>query len=345
MYLLIDVRTSSLRDMQTIAYAEYWASLWSALAPHDQVTFLGYEGDEILSRDAIFLPRKKSFFTPSLTSHDHGPSRIVSFSRFPTLDERVPTVLFLDHIIPFLYPDEGRSWIERQHESYLLKKHLKHVQKIIVSDERLSEHMRETYRLREDRIMLLPPLVNSSIERDISREQETLERPKRPYIIVEWSEGDEWRPYELLALFARYIHDRHGILELRILGNTGNHLWHLVSMIRSLDLMEHVKVMGVPTRKERELLYRNAHSWIDIGHESSTLYSLSLALGTGLSLILSDIPLHRGYSATYIHPNHMEELPDILIEEEKKILPISQKNANTELMKEYRRIIIGETTL
>lgn len=109
--------------------------------------------------------------------------------------------------------------------------------------------------------------------------------------------------------------------------------------------MEHVKIMGVPTRKERELLYRNAHSWIDIGHESSTLYSLSLALGTGLSLILSDIPLHRGYSATYIHPNHMEELTDMLIEEEKKILPISQKNANTELMKEYRRIIIGETTL
>lgn len=185
MHLLIDVRTSSLRDMQTIAYAEYWASLWSALAPHDQITFLGYEGDEILSRDAIFLPRKKSFFTPSLTSHEHGPSRIVSFSRFPTLDERVPTVLFLDHIIPFLYPDEGRSWIERQHESYLLKKHLKHVQKIIVSDERLSEHMRESYHVREDRIMLLPPLVNPSIETTISREQETLERPKRPYIIVE----------------------------------------------------------------------------------------------------------------------------------------------------------------
>ncbi len=51
---------------------------------------------------------------------------------------------------------------------------------------------------------------------------------------------------------------------MRILGNLGNNLGHIMSLIRSLDLIEHVKIMGVPTRKERARIYRSATSWVAV---------------------------------------------------------------------------------
>ncbi len=166
MHLLIDVRTSSLSDIGNISYAEYWASLWKRLSPHDEITFLAHDGDEVFWPEVVFLPRRFpiGLHRKSLAHHKNGPQRIISFSRLPSIDKRIPTVLFLDHLVPLLYPLDEKSWFQRKYDEYMTKKSLRQAKKIITADRDLANSLLENFRIKESQLTVLPHLLDLSLE-------------------------------------------------------------------------------------------------------------------------------------------------------------------------------------
>lgn len=83
-------------------------------------------------------------------------------------------------------------------------------------------------------------------------------------------------------------------------------------------MQKFVHITGSLPILEREALYKNASAWIFVGAYNTSKANIALAKSYNLPLILSDIPAFAIYeNATKIHPNHLENLSDLLLGSEK----------------------------
>lgn len=120
-------------------------------------------------------------------------------------------------------------------------------------------------------------------------------------------------------------------------GNSAKYLKNLTEIISENNLQKCVHITGSLPIVERETLYKNASAWIFVGAYNTSKSNIALAKSYNLSLILSDIPAFAIYeNATKIHPNHLENLSDLLLDSEKNAKKL-QKNEYED--RELERVI------
>ncbi len=84
--------------------------------------------------------------------------------------------------------------------------------------------------------------------------------------------------------------------ELLVLhGSPGQELSHITHMIRTFELTENVKLLGVLDTPQYEWLYAHAKAWIMLGSYYSGGPRIELAHIYQLPMILSDKPSIREY--------------------------------------------------
>lgn len=336
MHLLIDVRTSYLSDRVHLDYGLLWAKNWGKKHPHDRLTFLAYDWDPVESDNCIFLVRKSYFFGKKIAAHQHGPDRIISFSKLPPIDTSIPAILHIPDLVNKLYPAETSEFLWSYIWDYRTKKALWGARHIIVPSRITQSQLNELYGIRENMISIIPYLTPEYQE----SAQENTFLPSGItswYFISECSPWNEWNPIELLRAYSRYIHQNKWTEKLILLWHLWENLGIISTVIRSLDIIEHVKIIGILTPWERESLYAHADGWIYIGHAYSRWSAISLAEAYDIPLYLSDIEELWWRKASYIHPNHIETLSDIL----GSVVPqiISQKTENNLIIEAYERLI------
>lgn len=109
-------------------------------------------------------------------------------------------------------------------------------------------------------------------------------------------------------------------------GNSAKYLKNLTEIISENNLQKFIHITGSLPIVEREALYEKASAWIFVGAYNTSKSNIALAKSYNLPLVLSDIPAFAIYeSATKIHPNHLENLSDLLLELEKNAEKL-QKN-------------------
>lgn len=338
MHLLIDIRQSSLSDIPSIHYGIEWARIWKRIHIHDRITFLTNTGNEILGEECISISSGYHLFQKKISNHGYGPDRIISFSSLPPIDTSIPIILHVSDLRKKHY-EEGKwgVWVRLTQERSL-KKLYSTARHIIVPWKEIGRELEELYTIPESSIVLLPYVM---------KERESLSTVKKvalthgisdEYFITEGTPTNEWQPLELIQAYSRYIHEYNWQEELLILWDLGENFDKVVSLIRSLGLLRHIKIIGLLSKEEREELYSNAKGWIFIGYYYSRWASIELAHSYNIPLYLSEIPGLSGYNGTYIHPNHIDQIASILGTSQTKSA-VRAKNNNQEIMQVYARII------
>ena len=264
MHLLVDVRTSSISDISAIIYAECWVSLWKDISPHDRITFLAYDGDPLTSDDIIRIPRPGFLhLQKKIAHHANGPKRIISFSRLPSIDRSIPSITHISDIAPLLYPYQIGGFLMRKKLIHAYKKMLRRSQMIIVPENGIRSDISEFFGIEDSRIAVIPYVSETSMSlyHDSMKVAHGLERR---YLITEGTPGNEWNPIGLIRAYREYIERHGGTQKLIIIGDMGENLGHITSLIRSLELIQEIKLVGIPTEAERKTLYAHASGWIYI---------------------------------------------------------------------------------
>ncbi len=102
-------------------------------------------------------------------------------------------------------------------------------------------------------------------------------------------------------------------------GNSAKNLKYLTDLIRREKLEKWVHITGCLDSASHEMLYSKAKAWIFVGAYNTSKTNIELAHSHDIPLILSDIRAFDFYpDAIKIHPNHLEELSEILSRVEKK---------------------------
>lgn len=337
MHLLIDVRTSSLSDIPTLYYAELWADMWIEYHPDDRVTFLAYEWDPIWDYECIYLSRKWSLWPKWLAAHEYGPDRIISFSKMPPIDRSIPTILHVFELSGRLYPHHSTSYWRGKKQDIQYKNLLRSAQHIIIPDHSVGSDLGELYGIDEAKMSVIPYLSPT----DHARYSQMTLLPygiSWEYYLTEGTPHEEWNPIGLIHTYAKYQEKHRNTPSLVILGDIGSHLHMLSNLIRSLGIIEHVKIAWVLTRDERAALYAHAEGWIYMGPYYSRGSSVALASAYSIPLYLSDIAPLQGYGGVHIHPNRSSSFSDILGEPKREISE-KKRPDNTLIIWVYTRII------
>jgi hypothetical protein len=172
MYLLIDVRTSSLSDIPNLYYAQDWVDIWLLSHPDDRITFLAFEGDPVERYECIFLPRKSHSSRKKIASHPYGPNRVISFSSLPPIDTSIPFITHINELTHRLYPQSRMSSFEHFFKERKYKKLIKNSRHIVVPCKEVGLTLSELYGIDEDVISIIPYL--NPIGKDIQKKQSIL---------------------------------------------------------------------------------------------------------------------------------------------------------------------------
>lgn len=336
-HLLIDVRTSCLSDIVHLYYAETWADTWIKIHPHDTISFLAHEWDPVEKYPCVFLARKKRFFEQKIAAHASGPDRIISFSKLPPIDTSIPIILHVFDLSDTLYPLYERGWTAHQIYTHGEKKRIKTAKHIIVHAPEIWAHLHELYGIDEERISTVPYLTSE--RKDIFLQKTFLPQGiQDSYFLTECTPWEEWHPLELLRSYAHYIHDFGGNTKLILLWDLGENLGMISAIIRSLDIIDSVKIVGILSREDRETLYAHAKGWLYTGAYYTRGASIELANTYTLPLFISEITWLEWYPAQYIHPNHIDTLASLLAKEHPNI-KIQRIIQNDIIINTYKRII------
>lgn len=101
-------------------------------------------------------------------------------------------------------------------------------------------------------------------------------------------------------------------------GNSAKNLKSLTEIIVREKLQKWVHITGCLDSASHEMLYRQAKAWIFVGAYNTAKTNIELARSHGIPLVLSDIRSFDFYADVIkIHPNHLEDLSDILQKLEK----------------------------
>lgn len=339
MHLLLDIRLTSPSDVPFLHYALLWAEVWKNYHPFDHISYLAHEDDPPMGgHDCIRVKRSwHTFSHKKLASHSHWPERVISFSRLPPYDKSVKQISHLCDISPLLYAPKPLRWLEYQWKLREYRNVLRYSSSIIIPHRDTLTALSELFSPEDEKITVIPYL--HPLGEEIYKIRTILPHGLYgEYFITEWSDSLEWRPLELIEAYATYVHRMWGKEKLIILWDLGDNLWVITSMIRTLDLIDSIKILGTLSREERELLYVHAKGWIYAGSYYSRGPSVALASWFDVPLFFTDISWLRNYSWIYFHPNHLERLPELLRTEKNKY-QIQVKANNEAIMQVYARII------
>jgi hypothetical protein len=338
MHLLIDVRMTAPSDLPFLQYGLLWADVWKEYHPYDLITFLAHEDDPVEDYNCIRVqPSWHSFGKKKIASHHHGPERIVSFSSLPPYDTSIKQIAHMSDFSPLLYPVTPHKGLEYQFKLRQYRHLIEKSSFLVIPHRDTKSTMNELFTVDDEKIIVIPYL--SPLHEEIHKIRTILPHGiYGDYFISEWSESNEWRPLELLEAFATYVHRMGGKEKLIILWSLWDNLGMLSSMIRTLDLLDSVKLVWPLLREDRELLYVHTKGWIYAWSYYSRWPSVALASGYGVPLFFTDIAWLRNYSWIYFHPNHLERLPELLRSEKDKY-QIHAKANNEAIMQVYARII------
>lgn len=240
-------------------------------------------------------------------------------------------------ISPLLYPTKPLRGFEYKWKLHEYKKVLSQSHSIIIPHRDTLTTLNELFTLEDEKITVIPYL--HPLGEEVYKIRTILPHGIfGDYFIAEGTEWLEWRPLELIETYATYIHRMGGKEKLIILWDVGDNLWAMTSMIRTFDLLDSIKIIGILSREERELLYNHAIGWIYAGPYYSRGPSVGLASWYDVPLFFTDISWLRDYSWIYFHPNHLERLPELLRTEKNKY-QIQVKANNEAIMQVYTRII------
>ncbi len=339
MHLLIDVRTSSPSDIPHLYYGEMWADIWKTYHPHDRLTFLAHTGDPVDEQyECVFVSRTWWLFgKKKVASHEHGPDRIISFSRLPSIDLSIPTILHVHDLTSHLYGDTTSNILKKKYEEYSYKKLLQRARHIIVAHIDIGRELGELYGIEEARMSVIPYLT--PLDRELQKRQTLLPHGiSGIYSIAEGTPYEEWNPLGLIRAYTEYLQRKKWVGNLIILWDIGANLGNITLMIRSLDMISSIKIVGIVSRAERDALYAHASSWIYAGYHYSRWASVNMASSYSVPLFLSDISWLRDYAGTFFHPNHTDTLATIL-SVWSTTPPKVKKPNNDRIMEVYTRII------
>lgn len=337
MHLLIDVRTSSPRDIPSVYYALDWVDAWMISHPDDQITFLAYEGDPVEGYECVFVSREWTLFQKKIANHPYGPDRIVSFSKMPPIDTSIPMILHIDDLSEGIYPS-GTGFLHRHRNNRRYQKLLKWARHIIIPHHEVGAHLGELYSINQDKISVIPYMTTM---RDALLENHTLlpHGISAPYFVTECTVGLEWNPRGLIGAYAEYTKEKWWDKKLVILWDLGSSLSEVSFQIRSQGLIERVKLVWVLPKREREMLYSQASGWIYAWHYYSRWASVALASSYSIPLYISDVAWLKGYGGYQFHPNHIDTLASLLIWERQGESQAVARPNNTLIMEVYTRII------
>ena len=338
MHLLLDVRMTSPSDIPFLQYGLLWADIWMMYHPYDLITFLAHEDDPVEGYDCIRVKKTwHSFGKKKIASHSHWPERVISFSSLPPYDKSVKYITHISDFTALLYPVRPLKGLDYQWKLREYRNLINQSSVIIIPHRDTKVSMNELFSPPDEKITVIPYL--SPLHEDIHKIRTILPHGIfGDYFLTEGTESYEWRPLELLEAYATYIHRMGGTEKLIIHGYLSDNLWILTSMIRTLDLLDFVKIVGVLNREDRELLYVHAKWWIYAWSYYSRWPSVALASGYSVPLFFTDIAWLRNYSWIYFHPNHLDRLPELLRSEKDKY-QIHVKANNEAIMQVYARII------
>jgi hypothetical protein len=198
-----------------------------------------------------------TLFPKSIAHHEHGPDRVVSFSRLPPYDTSIPHLIHVSDLSPLIYPSDPLSSLEHKMKIYEYKKLLHNARHIIIPHLDVGTGIGELFSVDEEKMSVIPYL--SPTDGELMHHRTILPHGiYGEYFITESTEGAEWRPLELIETYSHYIHRLGGTEKLIIIGTLGSNLGSIMSLIRTLDLIDAVKIVGSLTREERSLLYSHA---------------------------------------------------------------------------------------
>lgn len=219
MHLLIDIRSSHPSDFSAYFYAKIWVNFWISLHPHDTISWLLYEDQDISEVNSFPIARDNPWFSKKkLASHSYGPDRIISFSQEKMIDPSVKTILHIPDITEFLYPRSIQNWFTRKKREKEYKDILSKSHKIIVPHFDIGRELAEVFQVSEEKIYVIPYLTDTQ-QRKNDHSIRSLYSLTGEYFFTEGTPGEEWNPLGILTQYSQYIHEFHGEKKLVISGN------------------------------------------------------------------------------------------------------------------------------
>ncbi len=339
MHFFIDIRATDPSRTINRRYAEAWVQLWKKYHTSDTFSFLIYEWQE--RKDSTYIVVPKPSWMPwkkTISGDKKGLFRSINFSDFPPYDPSIPTVSHIFDNASWLYPEsKNTSYVARKTIEQTKKKIVEKSIATIVPNMSTGSELVELWHAKEAKIEIIPYIPMSWIPEDPGIfSQFGIEKP---YFIYDATYGNEANLAGLLKGFETYRHGKNGKKNLILHGFPGDELSHITQMIRTFDIGNSVKFIGQLSEAWRESLYKNGSGWIYAGGYYGWWPTIELAEFHKLPLLLSDIKIFDDYTGIKLHPNHIDELGEMLDQLENYSYEITEKHHEQTFVKVYEKII------
>lgn len=222
--------------------------------------------------------------------------------------------------------------LKRKEREFKIKRLLKKSSHFVVPSFSTGMELVELWNIHEKYIDVVPLFAMES--QDITTKTPLLDFLPEKFFLFDATFGIESNLEKMILAFSYYVKNG-GDVHLVLHGDSHKYLKKLTDIITRENLQKYIHITGMLPLYEREFLYKNARAWIFLGAYNTTKTNLSLAKTYHLPLILSDIPAFSLYKNAYkIHPNHIDELSPVLLEEK-----FFEKNNEDEVMESEENIL------
>ena len=290
---------------------------------------------------SLSLPSNIHLLSPGASLHSSASAFIWTYVSLPSLIKRLqaevlvsmhnlaprinmcPTVLLVSNALYFsrIYEREIRGLDSRLYwdmrlRRLLVKQSMSAADVVVTPTEALKEEILRMCKLERERIRVAPWGVDSSIFRTRKRESTSIDG-KANLLYV--SHHAPHKGFPVLVEACRLLREADQAdfgLTLTISENENRpHSDRTVAMIRDLDLIDRVQIVGRKPQAETPRLYAAADIFVFPSYCESFGLPLVEAMASGLPILAADIPNNReicGPAAVYFSPFDHQALADLL---------------------------------
>ena len=341
MHLIIDIRSPSPVDSIIIRYASGWVDLWKSRHPSDNISYLHFDhqnsppnGNSIIAKSSWYGRPK-----PLSTSGGHEVFRCINFSQYPPYDLWVETISHIFDHASILYPRQESSWIQELFRKNIKTRTIRKWGRIIVPSLTLWQEAVDILHVRESDINIIPYIALAKEPWDSQILHQLSLSGK--YWLYDGSYGSEANIHGLLRGYKAY-QDLGGTHTLILMWQPPDtELRRTSELIQKMNLIGHVRIIGVLDTKSQETIYANASGWLYIGAYYAGGPRIELARSYTIPLLISDMSSLSDYheGSLTIHPNHLGALGEYLKKLETQNTSPKRKITNEEIIKAYEKLI------
>jgi hypothetical protein len=312
MHIILDIREPYPYSTIISEYGIQWAELWKKYRPCDQITFLIHDFQEKKDSNYIIIPTSPFFFSKKLIAYSWNEVfRFLSFSPLGIYDASIPSIIHIWDNTDWLYPSKENEWLlQRKLYEYKKRSLIKKATTVIVPNIATGNELVELWQTPEEKIEIIP-YIHQKKESEISPTSIWETITESYYIYDAWYHGGA-NIMGILKSFKEYRENLDGKCILVFYGFLGEELSRMTHAIRSLDIVQSVKIMGVLPYMEKHRLYSRAKWWIAPGAYYAWWVNIELACTYRIPLLLADIWAFQSYKWIKIHPNHNNQLAHLL---------------------------------